>query len=111
MTEDPVVRDERIVKGELIQEQGTAPTSLEGEAFVKSFLTFKVKRVTIGYLMLTRSDITAGTYLRLKTSCLGKPAGLIGTVYTVGTDQTGEWYFQLRYVNTPPGTRTRAGSP
>jgi len=60
--------------------------------------------------MLTSRDISQGTYLRLNTSRLGKPAGLIGMVYAVGTDQAGEWYFQLRYVNAPPGTRTRVGS-
>lgn len=60
--------------------------------------------------MLTSKDVGQGTYLRLKTPCLGKPAGLIGAVYTVGTDQAGDWYFQLRYLNSTPGTRTRAGS-
>jgi hypothetical protein len=60
--------------------------------------------------MLTRQNISQGAYLRLRTSHLGKPAGLIGIVYALGTDQTGAWYFQLRYVNAPPGTRTRAGS-
>jgi hypothetical protein len=60
--------------------------------------------------MLTRQDISQGTYVRLHTSRLGKPAGLVGMVYAVGTDQTGEWYFQLRYMNAPPGTRTRASS-
>jgi hypothetical protein len=60
--------------------------------------------------MLTRQDISQGAYLRLRTSHLGKPAGLIGIVYAFGTDQTEAWYFQLRYVNGPPGTRTRAGS-
>jgi len=60
--------------------------------------------------MLTRHDIGQGAYLRLNTSRLGRPAGLIGMVYAVGTDQTGAWYFQLRYLNAPPGTRTRASS-
>lgn len=60
--------------------------------------------------MLTRAEITKGIYLRLNTTYLGHRAGLIGIVYALGTDQTGEWYFQLRYVNAPPGTRTRAGS-
>jgi hypothetical protein len=60
--------------------------------------------------MLSRSDISQGAYLRLNTSRLGRPAGLVGMVYAVGTDQTGEWYFQLRYMNAPPGTRTRASS-
>ena len=60
--------------------------------------------------MLTRAEITNGIYLRLNTTHLGHRAGLIGIVYALGTDQTGDWYFQLRYVNAPPGTRTRAGS-
>ena len=60
--------------------------------------------------MLAREDVSLDAYLRLKTPRLGKPAGLIGTVYAVGTDQAGDWYFQLRYLNEPLGTRTRAGS-
>jgi len=60
--------------------------------------------------MLTRSDVSQGVYVRLNTSHLGKPAGLIGMVSAVGTDQAGDWYFQLRYLNSPSGTRTRAGS-
>ncbi len=60
--------------------------------------------------MLTRLDITKDIYLRWRTSRLGKPAGLIGTVCILGTDQAGDWYFQLRYLNSPPGTRTRASS-
>ncbi len=31
-------------------------------------------------------------------------------MYAVGTDQAGDWYFQLRYLNSPPGTKTRAQS-
>jgi hypothetical protein len=60
--------------------------------------------------MLTRAEITKGISLRLNTTHLGHPAGLIGIVYALGTDQTGDWYFQLRYVNAPPGTKTRGGS-
>jgi len=60
--------------------------------------------------MLTREDVSQGAYFRLRTPHLGKPAGLIGIVYAVNTDQAGNWYFQLRYLNSPPGTRTRAGS-
>ena len=60
--------------------------------------------------MITRPDITKGIYLRLSTTHLGHRAGLIGMVYALGTDQAGDWYFQLRYLNSPPGTRTRAGS-
>ncbi|MDR4470340.1 MAG: hypothetical protein MRJ68_18920 [Nitrospira sp.] len=60
-------------------------------------------------IMLTREDITQGAYLRLCTSHLGNPAGLIGVVYAVSTDQAGEWYFQLRYLNASSGTKTRPG--
>lgn len=60
--------------------------------------------------MLTRQDIGQGAYLRLNTSRLGKPAGLIGIVYTVSTDQAGEWYFQLRYLSSSPGAKPRASS-
>jgi len=61
--------------------------------------------------MLTRSDILKDTYLRLMTARLGYPAGLIGTVHTVGTDWAGQWYFQLRWLNQPVGTRNKAVSP
>jgi hypothetical protein len=60
--------------------------------------------------MLTREDVSQGAYFRLRTPHLGKPAGLVGIVHALGTDQAGDWYFQLRYLNSPPGTRTRAGS-
>ncbi len=60
--------------------------------------------------MLTRADITKDIYLRLRTPRLGKPAGLIGMVYALGTDQAGDWYFQLRYLNSPTGTRTKGSS-
>jgi len=61
--------------------------------------------------VLTRAHITKDAYLRLTTSCLGYPAGLIGTVHTVGTDWSGNWYFQLRWLNQPAGTRNKAVSP
>ncbi len=57
--------------------------------------------------MLTRSDIVKDTYLRLTTTRLGYSAGLIGTVYTIGTDWSGNWYFQLRWLNRPAGKRKR----
>ncbi len=59
---------------------------------------------------MTHSDIAQGGYVRLNTSRLGHPAGLIGKVYVVGTDQAGQWYFQLRYLNSPPGTKIRSRS-
>ncbi|MFO0777778.1 MAG: hypothetical protein U0223_09280 [Nitrospira sp.] len=57
--------------------------------------------------MLTRSDIIKDLYLRLTTARLGYSAGLIGTVYTIGTDWSGNWYFQLRWLNRPAGKRQR----
>lgn len=62
-------------------------------------------------VMLTRSDILKETYLRLTTTRRGYSAGLIGTVHTVGTDWAGNWYFQLRWLNQPVGTRNKAVSP
>ncbi|NGZ96799.1 MAG: hypothetical protein CV089_11865 [Nitrospira sp. WS110] len=57
--------------------------------------------------MLTRTDITKGIYLRLTASRFGYPAGLIGTVHATGTDWSGNWYFQLRWLNRPTGKRNR----
>lgn len=57
--------------------------------------------------MLTRPDITKGLYLRLTTSRFGYPVGLIGTVHTTGTDWSGNWYFQLRWLNRSTGKRNR----
>jgi hypothetical protein len=61
--------------------------------------------------MLTCADITQGTYLRLTTARRGDPAGLIGIVHTIGTDWAGHWFFQLRYLNRPPGQRNKTVSP
>lgn len=60
--------------------------------------------------MLSRSDIIKSIYLRLTTARLGYSAGLIGTVCTIGTDWSGNWYFQLRWLNRPAGTRSRPAS-
>ena len=57
--------------------------------------------------MLTRTDINKGIYLRLTVSHFGYPAGLIGTVHATGTDWSGNWYFQLRWLNRPTGKRNR----
>ena len=61
--------------------------------------------------MIARSDITKNSYLRLTTTRFGYPAGLIGAVHAVGTDWSGNWYFQLRWLNQPAGTRNKAVSP
>jgi hypothetical protein len=52
-------------------------------------------------------DITKGIYLRLTASHFGYPAGLIGTVHSFGTDWSGNWYFQLRWLNQVTGKRNR----
>ena len=65
--------------------------------------------------MLQRSDVVEGIYLKqIRERCATParlsdaiPAGLICVVHKVGTDWTGEWAFQLRYLNPPSGTRTR----
>lgn len=57
--------------------------------------------------MLTRDDIAPNIYLR-QTSGDGK--GLIAVVQRVGTSWSGEWFFQLRYVSQPDGTRKSARS-
>ncbi|MBX3319806.1 MAG: hypothetical protein KF890_07985, partial [Nitrospira sp.] len=56
---------------------------------------------------LTRADIVKDIYLRLTVPRFGFAAGLIGTVHTVDTDWWGHWYFQLRYLNPPAGTRNK----
>ena len=57
--------------------------------------------------MISRAGITKGIYLRLTISRFGYPAGLTGTVHTTGTDWSGNWYFQLRWMNRPTGKRNR----
>lgn len=49
--------------------------------------------------MLMREDIAEGAYLKQTNERYGIPAGIIGVVHRVGTDWTGEWCFQLRYLN------------
>lgn len=61
--------------------------------------------------MLSRSGISKDSYLRLTTTRFGYSAGLIGTVHTIGIDWAGQWYFQLRWLNPPAGTRNKAISP
>lgn len=55
-------------------------------------------------------EIADGTYLRQTSNQFGSPAGLIAVVCHVGTSWTGEWYFQLRYLNRPVGAQTKAVS-
>ncbi len=61
--------------------------------------------VTIGYM--TKDDIAEGVYLKQTNERYGTSAGLIGVVHQVSTDWTGEWVFQLKYLNRLGGTRTR----
>ena len=57
--------------------------------------------------MLSRQDIAKDIYLRLTASRFGYPAGLIGTVHSIGADWSGNWYFQLRWLNRATGKRNR----
>ncbi|WHZ28092.1 MAG: hypothetical protein OJF51_002890 [Nitrospira sp.] len=57
--------------------------------------------------MLQRNEVVEGIYLKQITERYGTPAGLIAVVHKVGTDWTGEWSFQLRYLSQPAGTRTK----
>jgi hypothetical protein len=60
---------------------------------------------------MTKDDIVEGVYLKQTNERYGIPDGLIGVVHQVSIDRTGEWVFQLRYVNPPAGTRSRPVSP
>ncbi len=53
-----------------------------------------------------KEDIVEGIYLKQLTERSSIPAGVIGVVHIVGADWTGEWSFQLRYLNPTAGTRT-----
>ena len=72
-------------------------------------LTCSHNYATNGYML--QDDIVEGIYLKQITERSGIPAGLIGVVHKVGTDWTGEWFFQFRYLNRPTRTRTKASSP
>ena len=56
--------------------------------------------------MVTREDIALGVYLKQST---GDRMGIIAVVHRVGISLSGEWFFQLRYLSRPAGTRGRAG--
>jgi len=57
--------------------------------------------------MLQRNEVVEGIYLKQITERYGTLAGLIAVVHKVGTDWTGAWSVQLRYLNQPAGTRTK----
>ncbi len=91
----------------MLAEQGVEVKSLRGVPLNNSpSFTLGTNYVTIGN-MLIREDIVEGIYLKQTTERYGMPEGLIAVVHTVGTDWTGEWSFQLRYLKPPTGTRTR----
>ena len=60
---------------------------------------------------MQKADIVEGVYLKQTIGRYGIPAGLIGVVHTVGTDWTGEWMFQLHYLNPPGGMRKKPVPP
>lgn len=60
----------------------------------------------MGY-MINRDEIVLGVYLQ---QIAGHWPGLIAVVHQVGTSLSGEWFFQLRYLSRPGGTRKRPGS-
>lgn len=57
--------------------------------------------------MVARDDIALGVYLR---QTAGDRMGIIAIVHRVGTSWSGEWFFQLRYLGRPAGTRRTAVS-
>lgn len=59
---------------------------------------------------MTRADVVEGTYLRLITDWCGSPTGLLAVVHHVGVSWTGQWSCQVRYLDRPVGTRTKAVS-
>jgi len=61
--------------------------------------------------MLSRNDIVEGIYLKQIAERYGDPPGLIAVVHQVGTQWTGEWFFQLRYLNRPAGRKKQTRSP
>ena len=60
---------------------------------------------------MLKADIVEGVYLKQTIERYGLPAGLIGVVHKVGTDWTGEWMFQLHYLNPPGGMRKKPVPP
>jgi hypothetical protein len=57
--------------------------------------------------MVAREDILLGVYLREMN---GDRTGVIAVVHRVGISLSGEWFFQLRYLGRPVGTRGKAVS-
>ncbi len=55
--------------------------------------------------MVNREVMAPGVYLRQTT---GEGAGLIAVVHRVGVALSGEWFFQLRYLNRSMGPKTRS---
>lgn len=54
--------------------------------------------------MVDREAIASGVYLR---QTAGEGMGLIAVVHRVGTSLLGEWFFRVRYLNRPGGSKRR----
>lgn len=55
--------------------------------------------------MVGREEIALGVYLK---QTAGDRMGMIAIVHRIGTSLSGEWFFQLRYLGRPAGTKRRA---
>lgn len=55
--------------------------------------------------MVDREAMTPGVYVR-QMACKGM--GLVAVVHRVGTSLSGEWFFQVRYLNRPVGPKKRS---
>ena len=55
--------------------------------------------------MVDREAMTPGVYVR---QTAGEGMGLIAVVHRVGTSLSGEWFFQVRYLNRPMGPKKRS---
>jgi hypothetical protein len=54
-----------------------------------------------------KQDVRQGTFIRLLSNYLRLPAGTLATVDSVGTLSNGEFFFTVRWLNPPSGTRSR----
>ncbi len=61
--------------------------------------------------MINKNDVVEGIYLKQITPRGDDPAGLVGVVHHIGTRWTGQWCFQLRYLNRPTGKKHQGRSP
>jgi hypothetical protein len=56
---------------------------------------------------MQREDVRQGIYVRLLSDYLRIPAGTLDTIETVANIGRGDFYFTVRWLNPPPGTRSR----